>query len=447
MTFAYIRFLIRHPILNRIKHISSNPIARSSSIVLFFKIGTVGFNYVFFLLLSRAFGASEVGYFALSFTVIQLLSILARSGLEIGMFKEISYSKNTIQGLRSLQLKSILYISISSILLLSLTYLARPFLIANWFASETMGSYVLFFLGALPFYTLMFFNGEIHRAKKRYALFAIFQNFGMYFLLSIFMLIQLFLEVKSFDVLAWYFIGSVALLSILSFWGTFKHKEIANSKENKEFKEIYLSSIPIGISTICFFLMSYFDGLVLSQFYPESDVGTYAIAFKIALLGSFILISINSALGPRITELSAKEDNETLFRELRKTTKMGFWATMPFVLITLLFPKFILGIFGSEFEVAVIPLFILVIGQIVNTFFGPTGIVLQLTGHQKVFKNIILASTIINIILNYLLIPKYGLIGAAIVNSVSILIWKIWSTIIVKRTFGKTFFYLPFISK
>lgn len=398
-------------------------------------------------MLSNLFGAAEVGYFALSISVIQMLSIIARSGLEIGMFKEISYSKNTVSGLRALQIKSVLYLGVFSVLLLSLANLLKQVLFEFAFASEELGAYVLIFLMALPFYTLMFFNGEIHRAKKRYALFAIFQNFGMYFLLSAFMLFQLIYNIKNFDMLVWYFIISLVVLSALSFIGTFNHSQREESRENKNFSTLFASSIPIGVSTICFFLMSYLDGLVLGQFYSENEVGTYAIAFKIALLGSFVLISINSALGPRITELSALGKEDQLFVELKKTTKMGFWATIPFVIITLIFPEFILGIFGDEFKTAVIPLIILVIGQVINTVNGPTGIVLQLTGHQKAFKNIILLSTGINIFLNYLLIPKYGLLGAAIVNSLSLIIWNIASTIVVKRIFNQTFFYLPFIKR
>ncbi len=410
-----------------------------------FKVGTIVFNYLFFLFLSNFFGASEVGYFALSFTVIQLFSIIARSGLDIGMFKEISYSKNSVSGLKYLQKRAIIFVTLFSIVLLGIAYAFKPMLKSYAFSSELMSDYVLFFLLSLPFYTLMFFNSEIHRAKKHYSLFAVFQNFGMYLLLCLFVAFQKFTGRDNFTELAWFFIVSLAFLCLLSFWGTFDHSEKENKQENKDFKRLSFTSIPIGISTLCFFLMSYFDGLVIGQFFPESTVGIYAIAFKIAILGRFILLSINSAIGPRITELSSLKKEDLLFKELRKTTKMGFWATMPFVLITTLFPQYLLGIFGEEFKMAVIPLLILLFGQLFNTLNGPTGIVLQLTGHQRVFKNVILITAVINVSLNYLLIPNYGLIGAAIVNSLSIVFWNIWCSILVHRIYGKTFFYIPFI--
>ncbi|MEQ8358804.1 MAG: flippase [Cytophagales bacterium] len=418
--------------------------AKSSGIILFFKIGTVGFNYMFFLLLSNTYGASEVGYFALSFTAIQLFSIIARSGLDIGMFKEISYSRNTKKGIRHLQIRSTFFVSIASALILVLVFIIKPLMFQYAFSSETMAAYVMTFLLSLPFYTLMFFNGEIHRAKKRYSLFAIFQNFGMYLLLSIYMLIHKFKGLGTFDNFVVYFIISLSILALLSFWGTFDHSEREFKKENRNFGGLLSESIPIGVSSLCFFLMSYFDGIVIGQFYSETDVGSYAIAFKIALLGSFILISINSALGPRITELSSLKKEDLLFKELRKTTRMGFWATAPVLIITLLIPEQILGVFGEEFQTAAIPLIILMIGQIFNTLNGPTGIVLQLTGHQKVFKNIVLVSSIITIALNYLLIPFYGLVGAAIANSFSLILWNVWCTIRIKQLFGKSFFYLPF---
>lgn len=423
---------------------------KTSGLVLFFKLGTIGLNYAFFLFLSNVFGAAEVGYFALSFTVIQMLSIIGRSGLEIGMFKELSTMQSTVRQIYSNHLKSIYYVFLASALLLLALYFLLSITGGSLFATPATSDYVILFSIAMPFYAIMFFNAEMHRARKRFVWFAIFQNFGMYAILVLFLILRLFVWKWTFDELAWIFIASLIFLSILSFYGTFSYYTGTENARVKEasagFGDLFKSSIPIGLSALSFFLMSWLDGVVLAQFFPEEVVGKYAIAYRVALLGSFALLSINSALGPRITAFHADHDSDRIISETRKSTKLGFWITIPLILITLIFPRTILGIFGEDFVSAYPAMLILLAGQFINTVMGPTGIVLQLTGHQRIFKNIVLFTVIFNIIANYLIIPVYGIIGAAIVNSASILIWKLWSTFMVRRIFGSTFYYLPLIS-
>ncbi len=438
---------LREPILKRIQHISKSEIVKSSGVILFFKVGTVLFNYLFFFSISKIFGAAEVGYFALSFTVIQLFAIVARSGLDIGMFKELSAGESTVRKIRFLQSRSVIYIVGLSFLILLIVQSVKNLYGPMVFASRTTGEYLGLFLLSLPFYAIMFFNGEIHRARKKFALYAVFQNFGLYFILSVFLLVRLFLWKWTFEDLIWIFVGLLIVLSLASFVGTFQKHHESEQEDEYKFFQLLKESIPIGLSSLGFFLMSWLDGVVLAQYYPEDIVGQYAIAYRIALLGSFALISINSAIGPRITELYASGEKQKLIREIRKTTKMGFWVTFPLALITFIFPETILGLFGYEFREAYIPMLIILIGQIVNTILGPSGIVLQLCGYQKIFKNIVLISALLNIALNYLVIPEYGIMGAALVNSASIIVWKIWSTMAARKIFGVTFFYIPFIRK
>jgi O-antigen/teichoic acid export membrane protein len=398
------------------------------------------------------FGSAEVGHFALSFTIIQVLAIIGRSGLDIGMFKQISSGLSIPGSDLNNHRKSILYILVVSVIFYLLLYLLVTLTGGTLFTSETTSRYVVLFSIAVPFYALMFFNAEIHRARKHFAWFSVFQNFGMYVILCVFLVLRIFIWEWNFEDLVKIFVIALAILSALSFIGTFTYRkqdkaERGNQLDQNDFKTLFKTSIPIGVSALSFFLMNWLDGVVLAQFYSVDVVGKYAIAYRVALLGSFALISINSALGPRISVLNASNDIQNIIAESRKSTKLGFWITFPLILITLLLPKTILGIFGEEFISAYPVLLILLAGQFFNTILGPTGIVLQLTGQQRIFKNIVLFTVVFNIIANYLVIPEYGIIGAAIVNSASMIIWKFWSTLVVHKVFGKTFFYLPFLRK
>jgi O-antigen/teichoic acid export membrane protein len=59
-----------------------------------------------------------------------------------------------------------------------------------------------------------------------------------------------------------------------------------------------------------------------------------------------------------------------------------------------------------------------------------------MTGNEKAFRNILTVGLIINVVLNLILIPRIGIIGAAIASAISLIVWNILSLIYIKRTFG-----------
>ena len=70
-------------------------------------------------------------------------------------------------------------------------------------------------------------------------------------------------------------------------------------------------------------------------------------------------------------------------------------------------------------------LLILAFSQVINAMSGSVGIILNMTGKEKVFRNILFFALAINIVLNLFLIPIYGIEGAAIASASSLIYWKI----------------------
>jgi len=92
-----------------------------------------------------------------------------------------------------------------------------------------------------------------------------------------------------------------------------------------------------------------------------------------------------------------------------------------------------LGIFGDEFIAGSVVLIILLIGRFINSFSGSTGLILQMTGHQKVYRDIVAVALILNIVLNLILTPLYGYVGTAVATVISIAVWNIWAAVYIKR--------------
>ncbi|MCK4440884.1 MAG: polysaccharide biosynthesis C-terminal domain-containing protein, partial [Sulfurovaceae bacterium] len=177
----------------------------------------------------------------------------------------------------------------------------------------------------------------------------------------------------------------------------------------------------------------------------EADVGIYSVVVKLVSLTSITLVAVNSIVAPKFSEFYSKGDMSGLKKVAQSSTKIIFFTTLPIIVILSLFPKFILGIFGEKFIIGVTALWILMFGQFINAVSGSVGYILIMTGKQILFNKIILLTSLLNIALNYILIYKYGIIGAAISTMISLSLLNILPFIFVRYYYG--FYSFDFFKK
>jgi O-antigen/teichoic acid export membrane protein len=210
-------------------------------------------------------------------------------------------------------------------------------------------------------------------------------------------------------------------------------------------REILFISLPMFLAASMNYLVGQTGLFMLGVFRSESEVGYYTAAVKLATLTSFVLTGINSMAAPKFSELFFTNQVEELFRVAKKSTKLIFWTTTPILFLLILLGKKIIAIlFGNDFILAYWAMVLLVLGQFVHSISGSTGIFMNMTGHQKIYRNIMLLTSFLNIISNLALIPRFGLIGAAIAGMLSLIFWNMASLIFIKRKYGKTIGYFPF---
>jgi O-antigen/teichoic acid export membrane protein len=182
------------------------------------------------------------------------------------------------------------------------------------------------------------------------------------------------------------------------------------------------------------------------MFRPEREVGYYSVSVKVASLTIFALEAINTMAAPKFSELFHTGKMDELFHVARKSTRLIFWTTTPILLVLLVLGKPILGfIFGDEFTAAYLSMVFLVLGQFVNAVSGSTGHFMNMTGHQNALKNVILVTAISNVLLSLILIPYFGIEGAAFSAMVSQIFLNVYALMYIKKSYGKTIGYLPLL--
>lgn len=178
------------------------------------------------------------------------------------------------------------------------------------------------------------------------------------------------------------------------------------------------------------------DIMLLGTLAGHEEAGRYAAASRIADLIVFALASANVIVAPLIAGLHARGDVAGLQRMLSVLVKGVLWLTVPLVAAVLVFGRSALGLFGAGYEVAYLPLLILVCGQVVNALSGPVDFVMSMTGQQVRMMQILALATGLNLILNLALIPVLGLVGAAIATASTTVFWNLTMRRAVRRSLG-----------
>jgi len=195
-------------------------------------------------------------------------------------------------------------------------------------------------------------------------------------------------------------------------------------------------SLPLLLIDGMLVVLNQTDIIMLGAIRGSDEAGIYSAASRISNLVVFALAAINAILAPMISELYSTGKNKELQRIVTLAARAIFVFTLMVSIILVVFGKFALSLFGAEFVVAYVPLLILLCGQIVNALAGSVGFIMTMTGHQNQAGAIVTVSAVVNIILNALLIPLMGLVGAAISTAFTMVLWNITMLIYVQRRLG-----------
>ena len=178
------------------------------------------------------------------------------------------------------------------------------------------------------------------------------------------------------------------------------------------------------------------DRLMLGAMLDMEAVGIYSVAIQMSLVVNFPLLGITAAVGPLVAEREKANQQSELQHALIKSTAVATVVAVAIVIALAIFGPYVLMIFGPEFDAAYAPLIVLSLGQLANVAAGPAGAILSMSRHENLVAWGVFSSAILNVILNYCLIPVWGIFGAAMATAISMFCWNFVLVIIAKRKLG-----------
>ena len=167
-----------------------------------------------------------------------------------------------------------------------------------------------------------------------------------------------------------------------------------------------------------------------------SEAGVFALIFNITSIVILPRIAVNTRFAPMVSELFTHGDRAGL---QVLTTRATGWSLAGGALIALplsVLGGWVLGRFGTEFQLALAPLQILLVSQLVAAGAGSQIFLMTMTGHERGAALILILRTIGNAVLSDVLIDRYGITGAAVATLATLLILNISMAIFIRRRLG-----------
>ncbi|NDY74285.1 flippase [Desulfobacter hydrogenophilus] len=421
-------------------------VVRGAGITFIIKVLSAGFAFAFNVLLARIVGAEGAGIYFLSLTIVTISATIGRFGLENTFLRFVAAhaAKNEWGSVKGVFQKGMLISVAVSTLISVLLFILAPILAQQLFhKSELEMPLRLMALAVVPL-ALYWLIAEALKGVKKIRDSQLVQGliFPVLTCAGLFLLCD---DSGVESVASIYTIGAfIVLLCGFFFWrravSGFKESVVAYS-----WKKILNSCTPLLWIQLMYLVMQWSSILLLGIWGTKAEVGVFGVASRTAMLTNFILVSVNSIVAPKFSALYCLGDMDGLAVIARKSTKMMTAFATPILLVFVIFPNFVMSIFGESFSGGGVFLIILSIGQFVNVATGSVGYLLIMTGNERLMRNNTLVVGSLSILLNVIFIPLLGALGATIATSFAMAVLNLGAFFLTWRKLG--IWTLPFMGR
>ncbi|WP_373031379.1 flippase [Sulfurovum sp.] len=410
------------------KHFFKN-LAKGSLITLGGTIAGMLLQLIIRMIIARGLGPSQYGEFVLGLTIVGLAGSFASLGMGGALARFIPYFqvKREQSKLKGLFIIAGIVCLSSSLIVGIVLYLSAP-AIADYFAGEqSLQGILRVFATVLPFTVTILVAKSALRGFRRMDLFVLTESiltFGSQ--LGVAIIIVFMFHYSAFHLSIGYALTSIAV-SILAVLFVMRSTDLFKSwgtiRAEFNTRKIFKFALPLAGSQQVGQMRGRSDSIILGAFMTVSDVGLYNVAMPIAKLLQIGLGSINRIFMPSITHLYAKGDMKSLKKAYTTVALWTYYLTLPLFLIIFFFAELILKIlFGANYLNVHSALIILSVGFFINTVTGSFGETFVAIGKPHINMMTSICGFLSNAILMVILVPSYGLIGATIATSISLIL-------------------------
>ncbi len=406
-----------------------NSIFKKGGVIFVFKLIAMLISFFTYWFIPNEFGESELGLFTLALTILQLSYLIFALGLPHAFLAFTGGFENNYLK-KGFLLKSSLIAILVSLLPCCILFYSSNFIAETIFKKEDFSIFLSITAIAIPFMILHEILCYFFLSVGKHLIYSLSLFIIPNVLFSVFLLLSSHFNLPPYSVFLSYVLGFF-ITTIFGYLLVFG-KDLKFIIPQISTPNILKKSFPMMVGTIFLLLLNWTDVLMLGRLDTEENIGIYNIAFKIGYLTLFFVTAMGSVIISDISEKYNLKDFYGLKKTINKATQWTIILTLPVALILIIFSSFFLRFFGEEFVQGKWALILITLGALFNAMTGNVDQILNMTGNEKMVRNIMFLGFIVNVILNLIFIPSYGYLGAAfssllvnvIVNSIFVIVIK-----------------------
>lgn len=415
----------------------SQELFRGASVALILRVLGAGLTFLLSLVLARILGAEGAGMYFLSYGVVTIASVGARLGLSGSLvrFTSSGAAAEDWPSLHGLARRALALGAGAGVLTTGVLLAAAP-----WFAEVAFDEPRLtaplriMVLALVPFVLLNLF-GQLLRGRKRIAQsLAVMAALPPALTCAGVLILAPVAGIRG--AAAAYVIATVLTLALAWVWWRSATPNRKGPPATFPLRKLLASSMPLFWTSLLTIVIERSPGLFLGFFASTAEVGILEVANRTALLVSFILLAVNSVAGPKFAELYRLGDMEALTRTAKRSAMLSAVAALPPVVILIAVPELVMSLFGERFAAGAPILVILSLGQLFNAGTGSVAQVLVMSGNERAMRNVTLTSLLLSVAFYLVLIPLWGMRGAAVAVALSVAFQNLIATVAVRCALG-----------
>ncbi|NVE95724.1 MATE family efflux transporter [Altererythrobacter lutimaris] len=385
-------------------------------------------------LIARQFGASSLGLFQLALVSAGLASIIALSGFDIVLIRELggAISDRTKGVAAQLYGRSLRNILIFAVCLFAGLVLAAPFLTQTLGAEPELTTFIYVLSPLVLVLPVIRLSCALLRTGRRVLLSQSLDGVAYtgFTALCLLALVAFGGPNDAFTP-AYLYAGGVVLVGLLAISAS---RQLIGgfagfrSPTPAQFAGVVVAA-PYLLATanewLLLSLVTFFEG--------AASTGIYRVSFQIAGL----IMLINSSFATMTSPWLSKAASDGRFREVATLTHkvglVGIGLALPFAALVIWKPDFVLALFGEEFTQGAAALQLLIVAQLIHLGFGPLGAALIMIGKHRVALSIEIFATLMGICIGAYAISRLGIVGAAMGILTIAILRNVVSTILLQK--------------
>lgn len=400
------------------------------------KIVSAVASFVLSLIIARTFGAAGSGLFGIAVTTVTILSYLVLVGLDYTLIRLVAGDlreghKGSARGVVAAAVRGVLIVTP---LVLGIAWVSRQAVSNSLFNQPAVTTLLgIMLLGVAPLALQRIASAALRASGRVISSQIVDGPLGTSLAVLGFSGSAWVFGASSLIIPAYFYVGGL-LIGAGTGWliYLFTVRDWPRAVPTA-LLPMLAAGLPLVAVSLSNAFTEWYTTVSLGRSWPAEIVGQYRAAWQFVAIAGLVQVSMEMMVGPRIAAAARLGGKQEIATIARKSILLSLVIGAPLLLIFVLFPSFLLGIFGEEFKGGALALQILAVGQLLRLCGGPLGSILIMTGHQRWMLGYAAAGVVLCIAFVAVFVPLYGAVGAALATGATILLRTLAAGFIVRQ--------------